>query len=223
MLPINCPHCTGLSVKNGTNNRKQRFICKNCKKTFYTHYQYQAYLPKTNQYIIAYLKESCGIRSISRLLKISTTTTIKRILKIAARITKPICSLYKNYELDEICTYIQKKTSQRWIVYAIRSDTKEVIDFRIGRRTNKTLSQVIDTLLLSCANKIYTEKLPAYKHLIPAAIHSTKLRSTNHIERKNLSMRTHLKRLSRRTICFSKSSAILAACLTIVTDDSRIG
>jgi hypothetical protein len=43
----------------------------------------------------------------------------------------------------------------------------------------------------------------------------SKFRNTNHIERKNLSLRTHLKRLNRRTICFSKSLVILSACLRI--------
>ncbi|WP_188464902.1 IS1 family transposase [Marivirga lumbricoides] len=35
------------------------------------------------------------------------------------------------------------------------------------------------------------------------------------MERKNLSLRTHLKRLNTRSICFSKSKVMLIACLTI--------
>ena len=148
-----CPHCNNKSVKNGKHNAKQRFLCSTCSKTFYTQYSYKAYHPQTNYYISSYIKESCGIRSIARLLKISTTTILSRILKIAAQITKPKLTLYKKYELDEMCTYIQKKTRLRWIVYAIRSDTKEVVDFCVGRRTNKVLNQVIQTLrLLSLSN-----------------------------------------------------------------------
>ena len=210
-----CPHCSNRSVKNGKHNAKQRFLCSTCSKTFYTQYSYKAYHPQTNYYISSYIKESCGIRSIARLLKISTTTILSRILKIAAQITKPKLTLYKNYELDEMCTYIQKKTRLRWIVYAIRSDTKEVVDFCVGRRTNKVLNQVIQTLLLSQATKVSTDKLPAYRYLIPESVHSTQFRSTNHIERKNLSLRTHLKRLTRRTICYSKSASLLTACLRI--------
>jgi len=29
-----CPHCGGTSVKNGKNRGQQRFLCKQCKKTF---------------------------------------------------------------------------------------------------------------------------------------------------------------------------------------------
>jgi hypothetical protein len=69
-----CPHCSNRSVKNGKHNAKQRFLCSTCSKTFYTQYSYKAYHPQTNYYISSYIKESCGIRSIARLLKISTTT-----------------------------------------------------------------------------------------------------------------------------------------------------
>ncbi|MBX9732877.1 MAG: IS1 family transposase [Chitinophagaceae bacterium] len=54
-----------------------------------------------------------------------------------------------------------------------------------------------------------------YRYLIPKEIHSTKYRGINHIEQKNLSIRTHLKRLNRRTICFSRSLVVLNAVLRI--------
>uniref|UniRef100_UPI0038B39A68 IS1 family transposase n=1 Tax=Flavobacterium soli TaxID=344881 RepID=UPI0038B39A68 len=38
---------------------------------------------------------------------------------------------------------------------------------------------------------------------------------TNHIERNNLTLRTHLKRLNRRAICFSKSLIVLVFVLKI--------
>jgi insertion element IS1 protein InsB len=51
--------------------------------------------------------------------------------------------------------------------------------------------------------------LGLYKTLIPSYIHKTKKGGINHIERKNLTLRTHIKRLSRRTICYSKSAIML--------------
>jgi insertion element IS1 protein InsB len=56
--------------------------------------------------------------------------------------------------------YVQKKRNQKWIVYAIRKDTTEVVDFAVGARTNATLKRVTDTLVLSNANHVYTDKLP---------------------------------------------------------------
>jgi insertion element IS1 protein InsB len=77
------------------------------------------------------------------------------------------------------------------------------------------LKVVIHTVLNSDAKKICTDKLVNYKYLIPKEIHHTKVNSTNHIERKNLTLRTHLKRLGRKTICYSKSMAVLTACVKI--------
>jgi insertion element IS1 protein InsB len=90
-----------------------------------------------------------------------------------------------------------------------------VVDFAVGSRTKATLQKVISTLLLSNAETIYTDKLNLYSFLIPPYLHINKKYSTNCIERKNLSIRTHLKRLTRRTICYSKSIAMLSACLKI--------
>lgn len=119
------------------------------------------------------------------------------------------------YEVDEMRTFYKSKTRLLWLVYALRTDTKQVADFSVGTRTAKTLKRVIDTVLLSGAEKINTDKLHLYRYIIPANIHHTQRYGTNNIERKNLNLRTHLKRLNRRTICFSKSITILVACLKI--------
>ena len=51
--------------------------------------------------------------------------------------------------------------------------------------------------------------------LIPSNIHSTRPFGTNHIERIHLNLRTHLKRLNRRSIGFSRSQTLLTASLKI--------
>jgi len=111
--------------------------------------------------------------------------------------------------------FIRKKANLQWLVYAINKNTKTIAAFYIGKRTNKTLNAVIKTLMHSKPQKIYTDKLRNYQYLIPKEIHDTKRFGTNSIERKNLSIRTHLKRLNRKTICFSKSSLILSCVLKI--------
>ncbi|WP_394342500.1 IS1 family transposase [Taibaiella helva] len=210
-----CIYCNNRCVKNGSSYNKQRYLCKSCKRSFVDSYNYNACQVNTDQRIKEYLKEGCGIRSISRLLKVSVTTVLKRILLLAKKASRPMIAMGKEYELDELCTYVRYRENQIWVAYAIRKDTKEVIDFNIGRRTNNTLRPITNTLILSNAKKVYTDKLKHYGTLLPSKIHSTKKKGTNHIERKNLTLRTHLKRLSRRTICFSKSTTFLSACLRI--------
>lgn len=74
---------------------------------------------------------------------------------------------------------------------------------------------VLKTLQFAKAKKIFIDRLKNYKYLIDKKIHGTAQYGTNHIERIHLSMRTHLKRLNRRTICFSKSQTVLNAILKI--------
>jgi insertion element IS1 protein InsB len=210
-----CMYCNGRCVKNGFTYGKQRYLCRSCKRCFVDCYTYNACAENIDESIKEHVKEGCGIRSISRLLKISATTVLKRILWLSKGLVKPTIFMGKEYELDELCTYVKNKTKQIWVVYAMRRDNKEVIDFAVGSRTNKTLKHVTDTLILSNASKIHTDKLQQYGTLLPKAIHCTKRYGTNQIERKNLNLRTHLKRLNRRTICFSRSIAALSACLSI--------
>jgi IS1 family transposase/transposase-like protein len=213
-----CIRCVGESIciKNGTCRLgKQRYLCKSCKTSFIVNYSYKAYNSSTTKNLITLLKEGCGIRSISRILEISTTTVLKRILEIASKVVKPTVALGRVYEMDELCTYVGKKQNFVWVAYAIRKDTREVVDFVVGKRTKRTLKKVIDLLILSNANRIHTDKLKSYSSLIPSNIHSTKVRGTNYIERLNLTLRTHLKRLNRRTITYSKSGSILEAILKI--------
>ncbi len=212
-----CPVCGSFHlVKNGkTTNGKQRFSCKKCKKRFITSYTYNACQPTTDKQIILLTKEGLGIRSTALVLKISATTLLKRIIAIAKKIKQPPIIKGRSYEVDEMRTFIGKKNRLRWIVYALDHNSKQVVSFNVGRRTNHTLQVVITSLKLSDARKIYTDKLKNYRFLIARKLHSTTLHGTNHIERGNLTLRTHLKRLNRKTICFSRSLILLVAIIKI--------
>ena len=111
--------------------------------------------------------------------------------------------------------YLQRKDKPIWIVYALERKTNRIVSFSIGRRTKRTLQYVKDTLLLSSPKLIYTDGLKQYKSIIDAKLHKVKRYGINHIERNNLSIRTHLKRLNRKTICYSKSFVILICVLKI--------
>lgn len=211
-----CGYCCGSSMKYGrTKVGHQRYKCRQCHRSFILSYSQCARNRNIDDQIAVLTCEGCGIRSISRILKISNTTVMSRIKSIALKIDRPLISTGKEYEVDEICTYCKSKESRIWIVYALRRDTKEVVDFAVGGRTLKTLRKVTETLVLSSACRIYTDRLPYYKSLINQGIHRTKVYGTNHIERKNLSIRTHLKRLQRKTICFTKNINMLESCLKI--------
>lgn len=212
-----CGNC-GLNevIKYGfSKNGHQRFQCRGCKKTFMAVYSRRFINNTVNEEIKILLKEGCGIRSIGRILKISAVTVIRKIRIIASYIKDPAINMGQSFEVDELYTFVVNKCNPVWVIYAINKLDKQVVSFNVGKRSNNDISLVINRLTASLPKRIYTDKLINYRSLVPLSIHSVKHRGTNHIERKNLTLRTHLKRLSRRTICFSKSVSMLSACLKI--------
>lgn len=211
-----CTCCSQPTVRNGKSKTGvQRYYCRGCKKYKQESYRYKACSEGVTKKVVTLTCEGCGIRSIARVLRISCTSVIRRIKQFAQSIPRPCIPLGKEYEVDELRTYIGNKQRLYWVAYALRRDTKEVIDFKVGKRNLKTLGRVIDTVLLSEAKMIFTDGYELYKSLVPSDLHRKSHYQINHIERKNLSVRTHLKRLSRKTICFSRSKEMLEACLKI--------
>lgn len=149
------------------------------------------------------------------MLCISPTTVIARIKRIAAKLGPGPIATGRSYEVDELSTYVGNKKNRVWVAYAMDRISKEVVALRTGRRSKRTLRPLINTLVLAAAKQVRTDALPLYRSLVPQDLHRVKRAGTNGIERMNLNLRTHLKRLSRRTICYSKSTAMLAACVTI--------
>lgn len=216
MKKMKCKKCSQICVKNGkTQQGRQRYYCRLCKESQQAEYIYEACKTNTNSKLVKLLKEGCGVRSISRILDISPKTVNRRLLSISNDLRAPLIKRGNSYEIDEMCTYVGSKTKRRYIAYALDIKSKEVVSFVVGTRTKKTLEHVTSTVLLSNPKQIFTDKLNIYKSLLPEEIHCTKQYSINHIERMNLTLRTHLKRLNRRTICYSKSSLMLVACLKI--------
>ncbi|MBN9294507.1 MAG: IS1 family transposase [Flavobacteriia bacterium] len=165
--------------------------------------------------------EGLGIRSISRILGYSPATIIRRILRLRALITKPIYHQNnQTYEVDELWTFVGKKhpANYYWVIYAINQKTYEIIDVVIGLRNKKNLKQVIDVVKLQNPKKIITDKLITYPKLILPIKYNTNQYANTRIERINLTLRTHLKRLNRRTICFSKSIKMLEASIVLYFD-----
>ncbi len=212
---MNCRYCNKTCIQKGKQNNVQIYQCKSCLKYQRKHYKYRSKTIEDHE-ISLLIKEGCGMRSIGRILAISPSTVIRRILKIGRSVNRSsVIQFGQIYQVDELFTYVGNKNNRTCIAYSFNPKTKEVIGFVVGKRTEINLKKIISTLLLANAKQIITDKLNIYKKLIPKEIHSTRNRGINHIERQNLNLRTHLKRLNRRTICYSKSLGMLLAVVKI--------
>lgn len=102
-------------------------------------------------------------------------------------------------------SFIQKKTNPRWLWHAIDRYTGEVLAYVLGSRTDKmflSLKQLLEPFGIS---KFYTDGLKTYERHIVSKMREVCKYKMQKIERKHLTLRTRIKRLARRTICFSKS------------------
>jgi insertion element IS1 protein InsB len=213
-----CHYCNQNCIKKGLYKAVQKYYCKTCSKFQREQYRYKLATAKDDNNIVLLNNEGMGISSIGRYLHIAKTTVRRRILIISKKITvPPLYEINQVYEVDEMQAFIGRNNPSCYvyITYAINRFTKTVVDFVVGKRTKENIGKVIAKLLLLNPRKIYTDGLNIYPSLIPATIHTIFRYHTNTIERNNLTLRTHLKRLCRKTICFSKSIAMLAACLKI--------
>ncbi len=138
------------------------------------------------------------------MLKISNTITYTYFQKKGCK-----------FEVDELWCIVGRKKNYTWLTYAIERESKKVIGFFIGGRSKESIKPLINKVLLLCPDRIYTDKLNIYPGLIPKHIHRTFQYCTNKIERNNLTLRTHIKRLTRKTLCFSKKQEYLEAHLRI--------
>ncbi len=214
---MKCKYCQSVCIKSGKQrNGTQKYQCKSCGKYQQATYRYKACASGINTLIVRCIKNSVGIRGIGRIAEISTTTVLKRIQSIAAETFPPTrLPPLQIYEVDEMWTFIGSKRQECWIMYAINRYTREPVAVQVGRRNSFHLKKLINKILSSHPLKIFTDRLNIYPSLIPVKIHRRRHGSTNHIERKNLTLRTHLKRLGRRTICYSKSATMLTCVLKI--------
>jgi insertion element IS1 protein InsB len=218
---MECMNCKAACKKDGKQpNGRQKYRCKACGKYQLAEYSYNACKPDTDGSIISHVKEGNGIWNVARLLHISKATVLARKKRIARGI-EAVASFPKDgiYEVDELHTFIGNKTNECYISYAICKATRQVVDYVVGGRTKQNLGRLTAKLLGLEPSRIHTDGLSLYPLLIPREIHNAGKWGTLRIERKNLTLRTNLKRLGRRSICFSRSMEMLEACLVEILEE----
>jgi insertion element IS1 protein InsB len=108
-------------------------------------------------------------------------------------------------EVDEMWSYVGNKKAQRWLWHAIDHHTGKVLAYVFGRRQDEVFLKLKGLLEPFGITRYDTDDWGAYtRHLDPDE-HQPGKRNTQQIERKHLTLRTRIKRLTRKTICFSRS------------------
>ena len=121
------------------------------------------------------------------------------------RVEEPEELSVEESELDEMWSYVSSKKNPRWLWHAIDRSTGKVLAYVFGRRKDEVFLQLKKLLEPFEIKRYCTDGWGAYQRHLPAERHEIGKRKTQRIEQKHLKLRTRIKRLVRRTICFSKT------------------
>jgi insertion element IS1 protein InsB len=108
-------------------------------------------------------------------------------------------------EADEMWSFVASKAQQRWLWHAIDHHTGEILAYVLAAHEDEAFGKLKGLLEPLGITQFYTDGWGAYERLLDPAKHTVGKRNTQKIERKHLTLRTRIKRLTRKTICFSKS------------------
>ncbi len=214
-----CKHCNSSNcIRKAKRGNTQKLLCKTCGKHQQTIYVNNRYTEADEENIRTHHNEGLGIRSIGRLLGNPTTSVQMLMERKAAKLKLPEPSQPNRiYLLDELQTFVarNKESHRRYIISAMDKRTGKIVCVAFGRRNQKTIRQVTDTLNQFSPKRIVTDGWNGYAALIPKAIHKITEFGINRLERLHLNLRQRLKRLSRKSMSWSKSERMLVVSIRL--------
>jgi insertion element IS1 protein InsB len=107
-------------------------------------------------------------------------------------------------EMDEMWSFVQSKQQQRWLWSAIDHRSGKMLAYVLAPHEDAALAKLRQLLRPFGLTHFYTDSWGAYLRLLEPQEHTVGKANTQKIERKHLTLRTRIKRLARKTICFSK-------------------
>ena len=223
---ITCPDCSSLNiVKNGkTKQRKQRYLCKDCRRQFIRNYTYLGCDPAVRALIVPLTMNGSGVRDIARVLLVSLNTILKTLRQASIEVRDPeVPSRVLDLEIDEFWSFVGAKKQQRWTWYGFDRQRRKVVASVNDRRTDATCKRLLKKLEGCQISRYHTDDWQSYKKFLPAKQHKIGKEGTRCIERHNLNFRTHVTRLQRRTICYSKLPEMHDAVLKLYIHHSNDG
>jgi len=206
---LSCPKCKSTSIKkNGIKSYgKQNYKCKDCSRQFIGDHNltYKGCHSDISKQIKMMLVRGDGIRDIAILLCIS----INKVLSVLVNSSYKIVPKHKHYntlEIDELWTYVGKKKNKKWLLYIYSRETGEIICYVFGGRdlwTARKLKKKLLELDISY-NTIYSDNWDSFLIAFGGCRHNVGKQNTFGIEGNNCRLRCRIRRVFRRTCCFSK-------------------
>ena len=225
-LAVRCPPCQrNQSGKRGKTARgPQRSGCQNTlcvRGSFLLDSGNRGGWPEVKQTIIDRSLKASGGRDTARSLP-SCPNTVRRERKKTAGVLEAVTPTLLRplhpaevawalertgeaaAEMEERWSCVGHKGNPRWLWHASDHDSGKVLAYVFGRRQAQVFLR-LKALLEPCGLPRYsTDYWGAYTRHREPDEHCPGKRTTQKIEREQLTLRTRIKRLARKTICFAK-------------------
>ena len=102
-------------------------------------------------------------------------------------------------------SFVGAKGTARWLWHAIDHHSGRVLAYVVGTRKDAVFLKLNSLLTPFGITRYYTDKAGVYQRHLPPAQHTVEKLTMQKVERKHLTLRTRLKRLARKTLCFCRS------------------
>ena len=162
-----CPACSGSKLhKNGLRRGKQSYKCVHCGHQFVNRPNRIEMTQIMKEQILRCLLERSLLRSICRIFDISLGRLVRFIQKhmekvpndLKLNITEEMKSEDADYEVDELCSFVQKKKSKVWIWVVLHRETRQIVAFHMGGRGIKDCKKLWNKLEdLGIKGKLHTD------------------------------------------------------------------
>lgn len=122
-------------------------------------------------------------------------------------------------ELDELWSFVFKKSNKAWIWIALCRKTRQVVAYAVGDRSKETCKKLWEAIPdFYRKGHCFSDFWDAYQSVIPEDQHTAVGKETGetaHVERWNNTLRQRLGRFVRDSLSFSKSIVMHIVCLEL--------
>jgi insertion element IS1 protein InsB len=108
-------------------------------------------------------------------------------------------------EVDEMSSFVGRKSQQRWLWHAIDHATGQLLAYVFGPRQDHVFLELKALLEPFSITRFLTDGWGTYRRHIDPDKHTVGKQHMQKIETTHINLRTRIKRLTRKTLCFSRS------------------
>ena len=216
VITYQCPECGSLNLeKNGKDYKgSQKYHCLDCNDYGTLEAQPRAYPKFFKEWVIRAYRERASMRGIQRIFGVARQTLARWLKEKATTLPELSDTLEPPQvddvlELDELWSFVLKKSEQRWIWIALCRRTRQVVAYFIGDRSQKSCQELWGRIPATYKKlNSYSDFWQAYQNVFTVETHQAvgkESGQTAHVERWNNTLRQRLARFVRKTLSFSKS------------------